>query len=210
MIALFISLAVLLVLVILFIIFYPRIIRRRYKKNYVSIYGKKIYRYALHNDLYLINELELKCNDDQHITIDHLLFGNKYIYVILDYYLPGLIEAKINDQSFLYTSMEKNAQKVYIDNLLLRNENITKKLAFNLGLNPSLFVSLSLVDNDSEFKELKIDKKDNYMIHIANFKKLLDKLEARNVPPLNDDQLKYTVKDVFKLNERRKTNSKHQ
>ena len=205
MIPLFVALSVLLVLVILFIILYPRFIRRHYKKDFVSIYGKKIYRYALHNDLYLINQLELKCNDDQLLKIDHLLFGNKYIYVILDYYLPGLIEAKINDQSFLYTSIEKNAQRVYIDNLLLKNEEITKKLAFNLGLNPSLFIPLSLVDNDSEFKELKFEKKDNYMIHIGNFKKLLDKLEARKVAPLNDEQLKYTVKDVFKLNERRKT-----
>ena len=209
MIALFISLAILLVLVILSIIFLPSFLRKYYRKNYVEIYGKKIYRYALHNDLYLINVLELKGNDDQLIKIDHLLFGNKYIYVISDYYLPGLIEAKENDQSFIYQSIEKNSQKVYIDSLLLRNEAITKKLAVNLGLNPSLFVSIAIVDNDSEFKELKKTNKDNYMIHISNFSKLLNILESRNVAPLNDEQLKYTVKDVNRLNERRKERTKH-
>ena len=209
MIILFIALAILLVLVVCFIIFYPIILKRKYKKGFVKIYGKKIYRYALHNDLYLINQLELRCNDDQMLNIDHLLFGNKYIYVISDYYLPGVIEAKENDQSFIYQSIEKNSQKVYIDSLLLRNEAITKKLAVNLGLNPSLFVSIAIVDNDSEFKELKKTNKDNYMIHISNFSKLLNKLESRNVAPLNDEQLKYTVKDVNRLNERRKERTKH-
>ena len=209
MIILFITLAILLVLVVCFIILYPKLLRRKYKKGVVAIYGKKIYRYALHNDLYLINQLELKCNDDQMLNIDHLLFGNKYIYVISDYYLPGTIEAKEGDSSFVYQSIEKNSQKVYIDSLLVRNEIITKKLAVNLGLNPSLFISIAIVDNDSEFKELKKNNKDNYMIHLGNFTKLLNKLEARNVAPLNDDQLKYTVKDVNRLNERRKQANRH-
>lgn len=107
MIALFISLAILLVLVILFLIFYPKFYKAKLKKDFVPIYGKKIYRYALHNDLYLINQLELKGNDDQIIKIDHLLFANKFIYVISDYYLPGLVLAKENDQSFIYKSSEK-------------------------------------------------------------------------------------------------------
>ena len=122
MIALFISLAVLLVLVVLFLIFYPKLYRAKLKKDFVPIYGKKIYRYALHNDLYLINQLELKANDDQIIKVDHLLFANKYIYVISDYYLPGSIEAKENDSSFIYKSSEKGSENVYIDNLLIKGD----------------------------------------------------------------------------------------
>lgn len=209
MIFLFIALAILLVLVILFIIFFPKLSRAKLKKDFVSIYGKKIYRYALHNDLYLINELELKGNDDQKIYIDHLLFGTKYIYIISDYYLPGSIEAKENDNSFLYTSIEKNSKKVYIDNLLIKNATLTKKLASNLGLKPSLFIPIALVDNNADFNGFQPTVKDNYIIHLANFNKLITTLEARNVAPLNDDQLKYTVKDVNRLNERRKKANQH-
>ena len=204
MIPLFISLAILLVLVVLFIIFYPKLIRAKYKKDFVSIYGKKVYRYALHNDLYLINQLELKGNDAQLLKIDHLLFGTKYIYVITDYYLPGTIEAKENDQSFIYTAIEKNAEKVYIDNILIKNKILTHKVATNLGLNPSFFVSICLLDNDADFGEFKSSQNNNYIAHLGNFNKLIDKIEARNVAPLNDEQLKYTVKDVNRLNERRK------
>ena len=204
MIALFISLAVLLVLVILTIIFLPKIMRNKYKKDYVSIYGKKIYRYALHNDLYLINELELKGNDDQRINIDHLLFGNKYIYIITDYFLPGSVEAKENDPSFIYTPYGKDQKKYYIDNFFFRNDELAKKVSSNLGLSRSLFIPITIIDNGCDFGDFKPDIQNNYITHISKFAKLIDSLEARNVAPLNDEQLKYAVKDVNRLNERRK------
>ena len=204
LVALFVSLAVLLIFVILFILFFPKINKKRYQKDFVKIYGKKVYRYALHNDLYLINQLELKGNDDQLLKIDHLLFGNKYIYLISDYYLPGVVEAKENDNSFLYTSNEKNAKKVYIDNLLKKNADLTRRVADNLGLKANLFIPISIVDNSCDLLDFKPEAKNNFIVHIASINKLLDALEARKVAPLNDEQLRYTVKDVNRLNVRRK------
>ena len=204
MVYLFVGLVILLAIVVLLIIFYPKIKRARYKKDHISIYGKRVYKYALHNDLYLINELALKGNDDQLLKIDHLLFGTKYIYVISDFYLPGNIEAKENDRSFVYTPLEKNAKKVYIDNVFISGAQLTKKVASNLGLNPSLFIPVALVDDDADFGDFKPTLKNNYLVHVSNFNKLLDALEARKVAPLNDDQLKYAVMDVNRLNERKR------
>ena len=204
MVYLFVGLVILLAIVVLVIIFYPKIKRARYKKDHISIYGKRVYKYALHNDLYLINKLALKGNDDQLLKIDHLLFGTKYIYVISDFYLPGNIEAKENDRSFVYTPLEKNAKKVYIDNVFISGAKLTKKVASNLGLNPSLFIPIALVDDDADFGDFKPTLKNNYLVHVSNFNKLLDALEARKVAPLNDDQLKYAVMDVNRLNERKR------
>lgn len=204
MVYLFVGLVILLAIVVLLIIFYPKIKRARYKKDHISIYGKRVYKYALHNDLYLINKLALKGNDDQLLKIDHLLFGTKYIYVISDFYLPGNIEAKENDRSFVYTPLEKNAKKVYIDNVFISGAELTKKVASNLGLNPSLFIPIALVDDDADFGDFKPTLKNNYLVHVSNFNKLLDALEARKVAPLNDDQLKYAVMDVNRLNERKR------
>ena len=204
MVYLFVGLVILLAIVVLLIIFYPKIKRARYKKDHISIYGKRVYKYALHNDLYLINKLALKGNDDQLLKIDHLLFGTKYIYVISDFYLPGNIEAKENDRSFVYTPLEKNAKKVYIDNVFISGAQLTKKVASNLGLNPSLFIPVALVDDDADFGDFKPTLKNNYLVHVSNFNKLLDALEARKVAPLNDDQLKYAVMDVNRLNERKR------
>ena len=81
---------------------------------------------------------------------------------------------------------------------------MTHKVATNLGLNVSLFIPIALVNNDSDFQEFRLTEIDNYMIHLNSFKKILNDLESRKVAPLNDEQLKYTVKDVNRLNERRK------
>lgn len=201
---LFIVVAVLLVFVILTIIFYPKIKRAKLKKNFVSVYGKKVYQYALHNDLYLINQLELRNNDNTILKIDHLLFGTKYIYLISDYYLPGVIEAKEKDRSFIYTSSEKDAKKVYIDNPLISNKQLVRKVANNIGLNESLFISIVLLNDSAILDKFESTSKDNFIVHLHSFNRLINQLESRNVAPLNDNQLKYTVKDVNKLNVRNK------
>lgn len=203
---LFISLGVLLVLTVLLLILYPKLHKNKFKKNFVSIYGKKVYRYALHNDLYLINQLELRGNDDQRLKVDHLLFGTKYIYLIKDYYLPGVIEAKEKDHSFIYKSSEKNSKKVYIDNPLIENKRLLKKVALNVGLNESLFISIVLLNDDAELDNFVSTSKDNFIVHLSSFNRLINQLESRKVAPLNDNQLRYTVKDVNKLNVRNKKN----
>ena len=79
-------------------------------------------------------------------------------------------------------------------------------MSANLGLGRSLFIPISIIDNDADFGDFHPTIKDNFIVHISNFNKLIDSLESRNVAPLNDEQLKYAVKDVNRLNERRKAN----
>lgn len=204
---LFIIVSVLLVLAILTLIFYPKIKLAKLKKDFVSVYGKKVYRYALHNDLYLINRLELRGNDNSTISVDHLLFGTKYIYVITDYYLNGLIEAKEKDRSFLFTPDEKDAKKIYIDNPLIASKRLAKSVANNIGLNESLFISIVLLNDGAQLTNFESTSKDNFIVHLHSFHRLINQLESRNVAPLNDNQLRYTVKDVNKLNVRNKNKS---
>lgn len=200
MLPLFIGLGVAIVLIILILIFYPKYRNKKIKKDFLSVYGKRIYKYANQKDLYLINQLELKGNDDQILKIDHLLFGNKYIYLIKDYYLPGVIDAKENDRSFIYKSNVKNSNKIYIDNPLLTNKWLIQRLSSNIGMDKTLFIGIALINDETDLGDFKTTSKDNFLISISRLHKLLDSLEARNIAPLNDDQLKYAVKDIARLN----------
>lgn len=197
---LFIAIAVALVLITLILFFYPRIKSKKLKKDCVVQYGKRIYKYALHNDLYLINKLELKSNDDQILRVDHLLFGTKYIYLIKDYYLPGQIFAKEQDRSFVYKSNEKNSKKVYIDNPMIKNKQLVNKVAANIGLDRKLFISIVLYNEETDFVKFVSTSKDSFMVKTTKLKRLLDSLESQKISPLNDSQLKHAVKDVAKLN----------
>ena len=72
------------------------------RKNLVKIYYKNVKKVAYYKDFYLINQLILNVDDNQQIHIDHLLFADKYIYVILDKFYPGKLSGKPEDESLLF------------------------------------------------------------------------------------------------------------
>lgn len=201
MIFLFVALAILTFLSIIFFIVFPFAKKSFLKKNYVRSYGKEVYKIANFYDLYLINRLILKSNDDSRIHIDHLLFGNKFIFVIKDYYFDGQLKGKEVDQSWVYYfGKEKDPKKEYVKNPLLENKARVNKLSILTGLNESFLISVILV-NDSCDLSLTLNESDNqFVVKKSELKKLVEKVEARNVAPLNDEQLSYAAKDIAALN----------
>lgn len=201
MIFLFVALAILTFLSIIFFIVFPFAKKSFLKKNFVKAYGKEAYKIANFYDLYLINRLILKSNDDSRIHIDHLLFGNKYIFVIKDFYFDGQLKGKEIDQSWVYYfGKEKDPKKEYVKNPLLENKERVTKLSMLTGLNESFLISVILV-NDGCDLSLELNESDNqFVVKKSELKKLIEKVEARNVAPLNDEQLSYAAKDIAALN----------
>ena len=205
MIYLFISLAVLLVAILLFIIIYPKAHRKNLRKNYISIYGKQIYKLALHEDYYLINRLLLKTSDGRSIDIDHFLCGNKFIYVIKDYYFEGGLSAKEFDRAWIYYKKEGKKQiKQKIDNPLLLNQERTNLLCKITDLDPSFIISIVLINNDCQFSKFEGESKNNFIVTRSNFKKFIKAFENKDVANIKDSQLSIAVNDIAKLNERKK------
>lgn len=201
----FIALAILLVLLVVFALVYRPLKRKLLTKNYVKIYGRSIYHLAEDLDYYLINNLALSSNDRSKIVIDHVLFGEKYIYVIKDRYYNGGISAKEKDNSWIYyTGKKKNLTKQYIDNPLKINMLRLKKLAQITGIDKSMFISIVLINDDCSFTAFEGHAKDNFIVTRRGFKKLIKSLEQRDVNKINEDQLQYAVKDIAKLNLNRK------
>ncbi|MCR5333251.1 MAG: NERD domain-containing protein [Bacilli bacterium] len=201
--ALFIALAIVFVVLLIFFILFPLIKKSVLKNRYISSYGRDIYHIANYYDYYLINRLLLKANDDSYIDIDHLLLANKYIFVIKDYYFEGSLLAKDNDNSWVYYfGNYKNPQKKLLNNLLKENDNRLKKLSMITGLDKSMLISVVLVNNDCDLKYQKEDSEEAYLIKRNELKKLIEQIEARDVSPLNVEQLSYAVHDIARLNER--------
>lgn len=200
MIALFITLAALLVLAILLLIFYPRISRALMRKNFVRAYGKKIYKIALYNDFYLINQVCLESHDNQTANINHLLFGNKYIYLISDYYFRGELHAKENDNSWVYHPVDKKQKVRYIDNPLFINHALVEEVSKITGIDESLFIAVVVINTDCDVKGFESKNKTNFLVHINKLPKLVDTIENRDVSPLKDKSLYYAVQDIARLN----------
>ena len=187
---------VVVILVIFFVSFY--FIRKAlYKKNFRYNYYKKIYKYVLYNDFYLINDFSFEIDDNVIAKIDHIVFGNKYIFVINDYYYDGDISGKQNDPSFIFVS--RKGKKCYTDNPMLLNMSIVKKLAGKLGVSPSLMIGIVVINNNSHI-QVKIDSKDSYLIQIKNLPSLIRAIESRNISSINEKQLAHAVKVLDKIN----------
>lgn len=204
MVPLFITLAVLLVLVVLYIIFHKRIFDSYISKNFIKYYGRKAYKIARDNDYYLINQISLENHDNTFVNIDHLIFGNKYLYVISDHYFKGSIRAKEVDNSWIFKPSDKEGKNRYIDNLIRRSNNLIKELANVTSLDEGLFIPIVVVNQDCQIEEYEHTGKNAFFVRINQLEKLITTIENRDVAPLEERQVFFAVRDIARLNQNKR------
>ena len=198
---LFIVFASVTFLVIIFFIVFPFIKKKKYIASPKKAYWKGIYRLAMDNDYYLINNLTLENVDGKKLIIDHLLFGDKYLYAIYDVYYDGAIKYKIEDNSWIYYTGRKNKpQQKYVNNPLLINKKRIHKLAVQTCLDEQYFISIVLVNDDALIEEINNPSGTEFLIRKKHFKKLIKGIESRDVPLLKKNELAYVVRDIAKMN----------
>lgn len=196
---LFVILAIFLGLAIVFTIAFPIIYRCVCEKKYHEIFGKKLYRLAMHKDYYLINTFITKTRNRSKVHVDHLLFGNKYIYVFSDFYVTGDLYGKVDDHSFLLRSKKRKSE--YIDNPLLKAKERAHKLALILNFDDSMFIPIVLVNDACNLVNCYGNKS---LIYCKDLRHIIKQHEDDDVKPLNQEQLMYAVHDISNLNERDK------
>lgn len=203
--AFFIVVPIVVSLIIFFAIFIP-LKNRSAKKDFKYHYYKRIYRLAMDKDYYLINNFLFRIDDSHVARIDHILFADKYIYIINDSYYEGDIIGKENDSSFIL--IDRNNKKKYDDNPLLNNKKIVNKLSMITGINQSLLIGICLI-NDSCHCSVVTTSKSFYIIQSKRFKKLVNAIESRDIEEINKEQLASAVQAINKLNRRkRQSNAK--
>ncbi len=79
-----------------------------YKKHFDESYYKKIYKMAVLDDYYLINHFTYTVDESTKTKVDHILFGDKFIYVIICKYFEGDVSGKDNDNSLIFQKVQFN------------------------------------------------------------------------------------------------------
>ena len=161
------------------------------QKLFRYFYYRKIYRYVNHRDLRLINNFQFAVDESTNAHFDHIIFGNKYIYLITDKYWTKGIYGKVEDKSWL---LFKNGDKrIYIDNPLKKNELRTEKLSLVTDINRSMFVAIVVVNNDCLVDDnIKLNKQ-NIILKIRHLKKTIEQYEKDDIENINDEQLQKVV-----------------
>ncbi|MGP1413952.1 MAG: nuclease-related domain-containing protein [Bacillales bacterium] len=190
--------SVILVLLVIFIIVYPFIKKKLSFKYFKRIFYHQIYKIALYKDYLLINELVLKNDEGKICSIDHILFGEKFIYVIKDRYYRGALSGEYKDNIWFFYN-KKNVTKE-IQNPMLLNEKRIEKLANVLHYDKGLFISIVIVNNDCTVKNLdNLNQNNSYIVKLNKLKKLIKKLEKTDIRPINQKELEEAVLMIHEL-----------
>ena len=177
-------------------------ISHAYKAKQFQIhYYKKVYRVALDNDYYLINQYVFKIDNSKVASVDHILFGNKYIYVLSSKYYQGDLVGKYHDKSLIFISHK--GKKCYTDNPYNQVKFLASKLSSSTGVDPSLMIGIVLVNDDCKVA-VESDSKQFYIIQRKPFAALIKAIESRQVEDINQTQLAKAVQSIAKQNKRKK------
>lgn len=197
----FVIIVPIVVLIFAFIcIYFP--VSSFYRRKYFQIhFYKKIYRVALDNDYFLINQFVFKVDSSKNATVDHILFGNKYIYVIISKYYQGDLIGKYNDKSLIFISHK--GKKCYTDNPYNEVKYLTSKLSSSTGIDASLMIGIILINDDCKVA-VQSESKQFYIIQRKRFAALIKAIESRPIESINEGQLEKAVQSIAKLNKRKK------
>lgn len=195
----------LIVAVALLIIVWKLISRYQLKHNLPNAYFRTINKVALYKDFYLINLLKLKIDSNQYISYDHVLFGNKYIYVIGDSYFEGTLKGELLDAKLIFNE-RKNRRGKEIDNPLYTNKYRMEKLALATGIEKDMLINIVIVNDECDITLLK-NTENTFIINRCDFYRLVDAIESREVRILNPGELQGIVQDIDRLNQRKKSKS---
>lgn len=194
-----IAVPIVVLIVAFFLIFLP-LRKRSYRKNYDEYYYKTIHRIVTDEDYYLINRFIYKIDDTKTGTIDHIIFGEKYFYLISSKYYEGDITGKQFDKSLIL--IDNHGKKFYVDNPFLESKLLLERLSLNTEVDTSLMIGIVIVNKRVNIN-VENESKQYYAIQINKLPQLIKAIESRPIPNINEQQLARAVKVFDKLNRRR-------
>lgn len=194
-----IAILITLIIIIVALYFFP-IIKRIFKHRHFRYYmGKKIYKIAHDNDYLLLQNLVLKVNADSYAKFDHILFGNNYFYLINDKSYSGDVIGSNRDEIWQYYSTATTAQG--IKNPLRVNQRRMELFSNITGIDKELLINIVVYNDDSLCTCVGLRSDSVFICKSSELKKLIAKLESRNVPPFDEYELEKVVNQVSKLNQ---------
>ena len=198
---LFIVCAVLVSLLFLLWFFYRPIKKIVWRKAHDKLFYRNTLKVSRDGDFYLINDLPLKTGSQSRVVIDHIIGGDKFIYVITDRYYNGTLNAKVNDPSWYY--YQKGGKKIDIPNPLMENRFAMDRLSIASGINTSFMVGIVLVNDDCFLNAFESDENESLLVPVSQLEKLIFLYEKKpTVKPFVPKELWQAIQDLHELGEK--------
>lgn len=197
----------LLILICAFILFLNPIKTWIEKNKFQKSVYRILHYYAEEEDQLLLNNVNLVFdkNAQEPYVFDHMLFADKYIYIISDYTKIGGLYGNINDQ-FLFLKDEKNQINKIFNPVILNENKITElERVFAIPHSDKMFVSV-VVFNPSLVvpKELLKKEQTSWFLSLDELEKTIKKAEMDDVTPITHAQSEDMAKSILARSDRTK------
>lgn len=171
-----------------------------YPKHFKNDHYKLVRKIVDNYDFRLINKFYFLVEENMKAMVDHVIFADKFIYVVLSRYYDGDISGNINDKSLIFTN--KKGKKYYTDNPYRYLDYILSRFSTVCGLDKRMLIGVVLTNNSCKNTVIS-ESNQNFVVIKKNFKKLIKEVESRNVGIINDEQLQKAVLIMAKMNLRK-------
>ena len=189
--------AILLILFLLGLFIYKRVWKKRHFKEATFL---KLSHLAKANDYLLLNNFKLDF-DDQHIAnIDHILISKKYIFLITDFDLSGVISGELRDPLLRVVNNVKSA--VNVSNPLNYNINLVKRLHTAYRFDPTFLKGVVVINDDSVINVTNPSEQ-FFMVRRKELTKLIRKFDHEKIANLKEKDVLYFISKLDKDNKAR-------
>ena len=192
--------AVILVILLTVIFVYKKWYAKKHYKEATYFILSKI---AKENDYLLLNNYTINF-DESHIgVIDHILISKKYIIVINDFPISGVVSGEMRDRSLRVVKSNKDIKN--ISNPLNYNINLIKRLNIYHRLDRELVKGLVVINNDSEI--VMENSGDQFqMIRQKDLKKVIRRIDKADVKNLKQGDVENFINKLYQENVLRREN----
>lgn len=134
----------------------------------------KLKKFALDHDFPLLSDVVIQVRENKYIKIDHIMIGNKYIYVIACKCYYGYLNAKTIDEKWV---LYKRDRLVHIDNPLKNNEKRIKILANLLENSTEDFINIVYLSKPVVAPKIEGNNKKDFVLFEDDFEKFIEVYE---------------------------------
>ena len=198
---LYVVLACIACIAILCFAFYPLFRKLTYRKAFNKKYYKVINKLVLDEDYLLINNFIIK---NLKLKIDHIVFANKYIYLIKEAYFEGALEGKIKDNKLIYYPYRKREVLTTVNPYVQLKEDYDNIVRL-AGIDAHFFQLITLINDDVLINLEKTDVLNYHVVSKSNLISTIKNIEnAAKVKDFNQDALIKAARDISRINERKR------
>lgn len=156
----------------------PFIYKFVFKKYFKYFVNRKLYELSREEDYLLTNQLVLDLSDDVCLHIDHLVCGDKFIYLISDRYLYDRVEGSPEDDTYFVYKRKKRFE--YKNSIKLNNKRanlLAKYLGWHEG-DSRIVIPITVTNNKVNIDEkLLYENSGEYIIPLKDLTMTIKQIE---------------------------------